>query len=684
MNHKTHTHTHNHQPEKIQPNTNHLNHSSPHDHDKHEGHSPEMFKSKFWLTLLLTIPTILYSEMVQHMLGFSMPAFTGSKFIPAILGTIIFFYGGLVFIKGAITEIQNRLPGMMTLVSLAILAAFLYSLLTTFVIPGTDFFWELATLIAIMLLGHWLEMKSVQNAKNALKELAKLFPDTATLENGEKVLVSKLKPGDRVIVKPGEKIPADGLVYEGESDVNESMITGESKPVNKHTGTLVIAGTINGSGSLKVTIKNVGEKTLLAGIMRLVAEAERSKSNTQILADKAAYYLTFIAITAGIITFIVWLLLGKGFPFALERLVTVLVIACPHALGLAIPLVTSISTGLGAKNGMLIKKRASLEEARNITSVVFDKTGTLTTGLQQVENIYPAFGINKEDVLHLAASVEHFSEHPIARAIVKEAEKQNLHFDHALNFKSIPGVGAEALLHEKNTITVGGPALIRSKNIPVPSSLLEVIKNSEQASKTIVYVVEENRLLGVITISDTVRMESYEAVANLKKQGIRVSMLTGDSDAVARSVANELKLDTYFAVVLPQDKNQKIKELQSKNEIVAMVGDGVNDAPALAQADIGIAVGAGTDVAIESAGIVLIKNDPRDVSKIIKLSRATYKKMQANLFWATGYNLLAIPLAAGVLSPLGINLDPSVGAVLMSLSTIIVALNSQTLRKLQL
>lgn len=653
------------------------------EHDKHEGHSPDMFRDRFWLSLALTIPVVLYSHMVQEWLGFTMPEFAGSGWIPFVLGSVIFFYGGTVFLKSAWGELKAFLPGMMTLISLAILSAYIYSIATTFFITGTEFFWELATLIVVMLFGHWMEMRSVSNAQGALKELAKLLPDTAELADGTTVAVSRLKLGDVVLVRPGSKIPADGKVTDGQSDVNESMITGESKPVEKTKGSEVIAGTISGSGSLKMEVTKIGESTALAGIMRLVAEAQGSKSRAQILADKAAFYLTIVAILSGIATLIGWIIAGRDLGFAMERTVTVLVIACPHALGLAIPLVTSISTTLGARNGLLVKKRMALESARNIDVVLFDKTGTLTKGEQAVVDIWSGAGQTENTVLHLAGSVEQASEHSLGQAIVNLAEQKNIGLAEPQQFKAIAGQGVEGILQGKS-ISVGGPRLLQLKSAKIPEELKAKIERADKDGKTVMYVLQENMLVGAITVADIIRQESKEAISKLKAEGIKVAMITGDSEGVAAYVAKELDLDQYFAQVLPEHKADKVKELQKDGSKVAMVGDGVNDAPALTQADLGIAIGAGTDVAIESAGIVLVRSNPLDVPRIIKLSRATYKKMIQNLFWATGYNVVAIPLAAGALAGYGILLAPAVGALLMSVSTIVVAFNAQLLRKLDL
>jgi Cu2+-exporting ATPase len=656
-------------------------HGEHEEHDKHAGHNPNMFKQKFWLSLALTIPTLLFSHTIQEWLDFSL-MFTGSEYIPAVFGIIIFLYGGLVFLKSAKVEIAAKQPGMMTLISMAITVAFGYSLASTFkLVEGMDFWWELATLVTIMLLGHWLEMASVANAQGALKELAKLLPDEAELVGGKKVPVSELKVGDAILVRPGSQIPADSEVIKGESDVNESMLTGESKPVKKTVKAQVVAGTINGDGSLTVRVAKVGDDTALAGIMRLVTEAQNSKSKTQILADKAAFYLTFVALGAALITWIAWAVAGESAGFILERIVTVLVIACPHALGLAIPLVTAISTTLAAKNGLLIRQRMALEAARNVDVVLFDKTGTLTKGEQGVVDIV-ADG-DKKALLMVAAAVEAESEHPIARAIVNSAKQQKVQVPQANSFFALAGRGAKATISSK-TVYVGGPRLIEELKAMVPSLIQETSTHASDEGKTVVYVIQDKRVHGAIMLADVIRDESKEAVAVLQGMGKRVAMLTGDSKGVAAWVAKELGITEYFAEVLPEHKADTVKKLQADGSRVAMVGDGVNDAPALTQADIGIAIGAGTDVAIESAGIVLASSDPRGVAKIVKLSKATYRKMQQNLAWATGYNALAIPLAAGATAAFGFVLSPALGAVLMSLSTIIVALNAQFLRRLKL
>lgn len=655
-----------------------------HSHDKHSGHNPDIFKKRFILCLILTLPTLIFSGTVQSWFGLDFK-FNYSEYIPAIFGIIIFIYGGIVFLKGAKTEIANRQPGMMTLISMAITVAFAYSLASTLkLVDGMDFWWELSTLITIVLLGHWLEMVSINKAEGALNELAKLIPDEAELvinNETKKVPVSELKVGNVFLVRPGAQIPADGLIIDGESNVNESMLTGESKPVKKSKNMSVIAGTINSNGSLTVKVTKIGDDTALAGIMKLVAEAQSSKSKTQILADKAAYWLTILALIAALLTWIIWVIIGAPAGFILERVVTVLVIACPHALGLAIPLVTSISTAKAAKNGILIRQRIALEAARNIDIVMFDKTGTLTTGEQGVVEVITEN--NDINVLIMAASVESKSEHPIAVAIVNYAKGQNLPFRQSIGFSALAGRGAKAII-DNDEVYVGSLRLVQDLQATMSDNIRQASTRASKQGKTVIYVIKNNHTVGAIMLADVVRDESKEAIKTLLQIGKRVVMLTGDSNDVATWVANELGIKEYFADVLPKDKINIIKKLQADGGRVAMVGDGVNDAPALTQANIGIAIGAGTDVAIESADIVLASNDPRSVTKIIKLSNATYNKMIQNLAWATGYNAIAIPLATGVTSTFGFVLSPAFGAVLMSISTIIVAINAQLLRRVKL
>lgn len=647
-------------------------------HDKHAGHHTEDFLKKFWVVLALTVPLILYSDL----LAWSPPAFAGSQYLQLVLGSIVFFYGGMVFLKGAADEIKDRLPGMMTLIALAITTAYLYSVGIIIVGTGMTLFWELSTLIAVMLIGHWVEMKAVKSAKGALQELAKLLPDQAeVLRDGNIVSVSldELREGDIVVVRPGGKIPADGIVAAGTSEIDESLITGESRPVEKSVGDGVIAGSINGDGSVQVRIEKTGEHTFLAGVMRLVAEAESSKSRLQLLSDRAAFYLTVLAVTAGGVTFFTWLYVGEGFGFAIERLVAVLVIACPHALGLAIPLVASISTTMAAKNGFFVKRRIALEAARNITTVLFDKTGTLTKGSFGVVAIIGP----EAETLMLAAAANGSSEHPLARATVRAAEERHISIPPAAAFARLPGKGVRASV-AGNEIIVGSPALLTEMKIELQADHAADVQKHEREGKTVVHVFSGKELVGSIAFADVIRDESREAVVALKRMDIKVAMITGDAEDVAAWVAKELSIDEYFAHVLPGEKAAAVKRLQSRGERVAMVGDGINDAPALTQADLGIAIGAGTNVAIESAGIILVKNDPRDIPKIIKLSRLTYAKMVQNLFWATGYNVVALPIAAGALVAYGIWLQPAVAAVFMSLSTVIVAVNASLLRRVTL
>lgn len=652
-------------------------------YSKHEGHNTQTFLRKFWISALLTIPVVLYSGILKEVAGFTAPEFTGSEYIPLLLGSIVFFYGGLVFMKGAVRELRAKLPGMMTLIGLAISVAYFYSVFVSVTGSGEALYWELTTLITVMLLGHWLEMRAVSGAQGALKELSKLLPDTAeVVRNGEKkqIPLSELLVGDIVFVRPGGRIPADGTVTEGKSNVNEAMITGESTPVRKTVGSGVIAGTINGEGSLSIKVTKIGANTFLAGVMRLVEEAQVSKSRLQILSDRAALYLTVIAVTSGGATFAWWIVTGAGSAFALERFVAVLVIACPHALGLAVPLVASISTTLAARSGVLVKQRLALEAARDIQIVLFDKTGTLTRGEYGVTDIWPIAAKNEQELLRLAASVDAHSEHFISKAIVKKAAELDVKLDEAKDFERIPGKGVKALVEGVN-IFVGGEAILGDLHLAIPEKLRAQIEAENGKGKTIIYTAKEKELLGIFGLADLIREESREAIQELKKMGVKVGMITGDNEKVAAWVATNLGIDEYFAKVLPEQKSEKVGLLQKKNLKVAMVGDGINDAPALTQADLGVAIGAGTNVAIESAGIILVKNDPRDIVKIISLSRRTYSKMLQNLFWATGYNVVALPLAAGVLASKGIILQPALSAVFMAASTVIVAANAMLLRR---
>jgi Cu2+-exporting ATPase len=660
----------------------HAGHRAEDGHDAHAGHSVAMFRTKFWVSLALTLPTLIWGHMLAPLLGLHPPAFPGSSWIAPIFGTAVFLYGGRVFLQGAWRELGRRLPGMMTLISLAIGVAFLFSLAVTLGFPGVPLWEELATLITIMLLGHWIEMRSISQAQGALKELAKLLPDTATriVEDGtEDVPVDQLRAGDLVLVRPGASVPTDGIVKEGESAVDEAMITGESRPVEKEEGAVVIAGTVNGSGSLRVEVTKTGEKTALAGIMRLVGEAQSSRSRAQGLADRAALWLTLIALGAGIVTLVAWLVLGAETEFAIERLVSVLVVACPHALGLAIPLVIAISTTLAAQGGLLVRNRRGLEESRELDVVVFDKTGTLTRAEFRVVSV-TGVGIDQDAALALAASVESDSEHTIAQGIVQSARERGLQVPRATGFESIPGKGVRARVDDRQ-LSVGGPALLRAAGVALPSELAAASEAADRAGHTVVFLLEGDQARAAFAVADAIRPESKEAVQRLHDQGIEVAMLTGDSRAVAESVAAELGIDTVFAQVLPEQKVEKVRELQRGGRRVAMVGDGVNDAPALLTADVGIAIGAGTDVAVEAGDIVLVRSDPRDVARAIALSKASYRKMVQNLGWAAGYNVVAIPLAGGVLAGQGILLHPAMAAILMSASTVIVAINAQLLRR---
>jgi Cu2+-exporting ATPase len=645
-----------------------------------------MFRDRFWLTLLLSIPTLVWSDMIQTWFGYRAPVFPASAYIPAVFGTAVYLYGGWVFLAAGVRELRDRLPGMMTLISLAISVAFFFSLAVTLGYPGDALWWDLATLVTIMLLGHWIEMRSISQASGALRELAKLLPSTAQRIVGERiedVPISDLREGDLVLVRPGASVPADGLVREGKSDVNESMITGESVPVQKTEGAKVIAGTVNGAGSLRVEVTGTGDRTALASIMRLVDQAQTSRSRAQALADRAAFVLTIVAIVAGAITLVAWVTLGASGAFAVERVVSVLVIACPHALGLAVPLVIAISTTLGARSGLLVRDRRGLEEARNLTTVVFDKTGTLTRGEFRVVDVATDGSLTADEALRLAAAVERDSEHTIAQGIVKSAEERQMSVPRADQFENIPGHGVRAVV-EGREFHMGGPAMLRRLKVTPATTVREAAERAASRGQASVYLLTSTSAVAAFTVADAVREESRDAIQRLHDQRIEVVMLTGDAKAVAQAVAADLGIDTVFAEVLPEDKVDKIKELKAQGKRVAMVGDGVNDAPALLTADVAIAIGAGTDVAVEAGDVVLVRSDPRDVPRIIALSRASYRKMIQNLWWAAGYNIVAIPLAAGVLAPQGILLPPAFAAVLMSASTVIVALNAQLLRRAKL
>ena len=657
-----------------------------HGHDKHAGHSVEMFRRKFWLTLVLTIPTLVWGHMLQRAFGYTAPRFASAQWIAPFFGTAVFLYGGLVFIQGAVRELRNRQPGMMTLIALAISVAFVFSAAVTLGYPGMPLWEELATLVTIMLLGHWAEMRSISQAQGALSALARLLPSAATRIVGDRtedVPVSALTVGDLILVRPGAVIPADGVVRQGSSAVNEAMITGESFPVVKREGDLAIAGTVNGSGSLRVEVTGTGDQTAIARIIRLVDQAQASRSRAQALADRAALGLTIVALVSGIVTVIVWLVLGATPAYAIERLVTVLVIACPHALGLAIPLVIAISTTIGAQNALLIRDRRGLEEARNVTTVVFDKTGTLTKGEFGVVDIVTAPGMTPDEALVLAAAVESDSEHTIAQGILNSARARGLETKAAEQFEALPGKGVKAFVGGRE-LFVGGPALLRTQSLELPHELQEAATRAAKRGQAAIYLTDGRAVLAMFAVADVVRPESRDAIRALHDRGIRVIMITGDARAVAEAVGKDVGVDAVFAEVLPEQKASRIEELQKGGHRVAMVGDGVNDAPALVTANVGIAIGAGTDVAVEAGDIVLVRNDPRDVPRVIALSRASYRKMVQNLWWAAGYNIVAIPLAAGVLSQYGIVLSPAVGAVLMSASTIVVAINAQLLRRAKL
>lgn len=638
------------------------------------------FRRRFWLSAVLTIPIILLSHGFWELFGVTAPLrFAGGDFLVFVLSTIVYFYGGWPFLRGLVSDIAQRQPGMMTLVAVAITAAYVYSTAVVFGLTGMGFYWELATLIDIMLVGHWIEMRSVMGASSALEALVRLLPsDAHRVQPGgttEDVPINQLKVGDRVLVKPGERVPTDGVIVSGRSSLDESMLTGESKPVDKQEGMWVIGGSVNGEGAITIRVEKTGGETYLSQVIEMVRRAQESRSRTQDLANRAAMWLTIVALAGGAITLVVWLTLGGGFDFAMERAVTVMVIACPHALGLAVPLVVAVSTSLSARQGLLIRDRAAFERARNLNAVVFDKTGTLTEGRFGVSDIVRLKDLPESECLRYAAALESQSEHPIAKGITYTAREQGIALPPVSSFKNITGRGAEARI-EGRDVKVVSPGFAREHGLAANDQRLERL--AEQG-KTVVYVIVDGATVGAIALADVVRVESRAAIERLKSMGIQCLMLTGDSRAVAKAVAAELRLDDYFAEVLPEEKAAKIKDVQARGLTVAMVGDGVNDAPALVQSDLGIAVGAGTDVAIESADVVLVRSDPRDVAAILGLSRATYSKMVQNLWWATGYNALAIPLAAGIAVAWGVLLTPAVGAVLMSASTVIVAINARLL-----
>lgn len=644
-------------------------------HDKHAGHHIADFWKRFVICTIVTVPVLALSHMIQQWLGFNI-SFTGDKYVLAVLSAFIFVYGGYPFLKGLYDEVKDKTIGMMTLIGVAITVAWAYSVAITFGLPGMDFYWEMATLIDIMLIGHYFEMKSVTGASRSLELLVKMMPATAHLvRNGnvEDIRTDKLKKDDVVLVKPGEKIPVDGIVTDGESYVDESMLTGESKPVKKEKGIRVIGGAVNGNGSLTIQVLSSGKDSYLNKVVKLVEDAQKVKSKTQNFADRAARILTFIALGGGVLTLAIWLLAGYPFVFALERMVTVMVISCPHALGLAVPLVVAISTSASAQKGLLIRNRTAFENARLITTIIFDKTGTLTKGsheLQEIQVLEPAY--DERELLRLAAALEQHSEHYIAAGVMRKIKEWDMSVPAAEQFNYLPGMGLEGMVDGKH-VKVVGPKYLQEQNIDSHAKL-------QEASGTIIYVLVNKEIAGALVFADQVREESFAAIQVLKEAGIKNLLLTGDNEVVAGKVNDTLKMDGFMANVLPHEKSEKVKELQAKGEYVAMTGDGVNDAPALAQADVGIAVGSGTDVAAETADIILVNSNPRDIASLILFGKATYRKMIQNLWWAAGYNIIAIPLAAGILFPWDIMLSPAIGAVLMSASTIVVAINAQLLK----
>ena len=652
-----------------------MNHNHKHhDHTQHHRMMIKDFKQKFFISLFLTFPILLFSPLIQGLLGINIQ-FELMGLTSFALASVIYFYGGLPFLKGLKEEIFNKNPGMMTLIGIAITVAWAYSSAVTFGLKGMPFYWELATLIDIMLLGHWIEMKSIVGTSGALQELIKLMPSEAHLiKDGttKDVKLSEISKGDLLLVKANEKVPADGTVVEGESYIDESMISGESKPVKKSNGDKVTGGTINGNSSIKIEVRNSGDDSYLNKVIKMVRDAQAVKSKTQNLADKAAKWLTYVAISVGTITFLVWLLAGQELQFALERMVSVMVITCPHALGLAIPLVVAISTTISAKNGLLIRNRTAFENSGKITSLVFDKTGTLTHGKFGVDEIRSTSNLSKKELLSITASLEENSEHPIAQSIVKDAKEKQLILHKVIDFESNTGKGISGTIKEKN-YSVVSPKFLTENNIEIP----ELDIKTELG--TTVYLISESKVLGAISLADRIRKESYDAIKDLQSMNIKCYMATGDNEKVAKAVSNELELDGYYSEVLPEDKVRIVSDLQEKDEFVAMTGDGVNDSPALAQANIGIAIGSGTDVAAETADIILVDSNPKDIVHLLQFGEATRKKMIQNIIWATGYNVIAVPLAAGVLYP-SIVLDPAIGAAVMSLSTIIVAANAQLLK----
>jgi P-type Cu2+ transporter len=652
--------------------------------DSHHAAMIADFRRRFWVSLALTVPILLLSPMIRGFLGLEETlGFTGDRYVLLALSTVVYGYGGWPFLTGLVSELRERAPGMMTLIALALTVAFAYSAAVVLGLEGKVFFWELATLVDVMLLGHWIEMRSIMGASGALHSLVEMMPDKAMriddAGDTEEVPVSELRPGDRVRVRPGEKVPIDGSIVEGRTSIDESMLTGESQPVEKGEGDRAIGGAINGEGGITIEVEKTGEETYLSQVVDTVRKAQASRSRTQDLANRAAAWLTYLALSAGTLTLAAWLLLGQAFDFALERMVTVMVITCPHALGLAVPLVVAVSTSLAAGRGLLIRNRAGFERARDIDTVVFDKTGTLTEGRFGVRQVAAFREIDEDELLRLAAGLEDHSEHPIARGILREARSRGIEIPAAEDFENLSGRGARARVDGRHLYVVS-PGYLDEQQIAIDDDAVAPLR---EGGNTLVFVLDGGRPLGAIALADVIRDESHAAVSRLKAMGVTCMMLTGDTEEVAESVARELGLEDYFAGVLPNDKSARIEEVQGRGRKVAMVGDGVNDAPALVQADLGIAIGAGTDVAVESADIVLVHSDPRNVADVIELSRATYAKMIQNLFWATGYNAVAIPLAAGVAYGAGVLLSPAVGAALMSLSTVVVAINAKLLQRFE-
>ncbi|PRY91373.1 Cu2+-exporting ATPase [Marinilabilia salmonicolor] len=685
--HKNHS-THNHDGQNHQPgHKNHNGHGGHGDHEGHGGHDHSQhhammikdFRKRFWISLVISIPILVLSPMIQGLLGFEFSLTQGAdKYLLFGLSTIVFFYGGRPFLTGLVDELKKKQPGMMTLIAVAITVAWGYSSATTFGLEGSTFFWELATLIDIMLLGHWIEMKSVMGASQSLQKLVALMPSEAHRlkdKKTEDVKVDELKKEDKVLVRPGEKIPVDGVITDGESSVNESMVTGESKPVKKSKDDKVIGGTINGNGSLTLSVEQIGEEAYLNKVIKMVKEAQNKKSKTQNLADRIAAWLTIIALTIGFGTLATWLIVGESFVFALERMASVMVITCPHALGLAVPLVVAISTSLSASKGLLIRNRTAFENSRKISVLAFDKTGTLTKGnfaVSRYDSLSDKY--EKDDILKLAGALESKSEHPLATGIMQKIKELELEVRKAEDFNAINGKGIEGKVENQN-VKVVSPGYLKENKIDIPEN------REDNQQETVVYVLVDDQAAGVIALADEIRPESHKAIETLKKNGIKVIMMTGDNEKVAKAVSDELNLDDYYAGILPDQKLEKVKELQDKGEFVAMTGDGINDAPALATANVGIAVGSGTDVAAETADIILVNSNPQDIASLITFGKATYRKMIQNFIWATGYNVVAIPLAAGVLYSAGILISPAVGAVLMSLSTVVVAVNAQLLKR---